>query len=166
VNDDTVPSPEEAEEELLPHYLVELAGELYALPRSTDTSLSWVQRPHEPTYLPTLPAWCLGLISERNIPVLLIDLRAVLGLPPRTGQEPSDQSRHVFVDRAGDTLGLLVDRTRRFRRLPRQAATMEGEFISGMVHGDDGIIRILDLEAIWRFILAELGAPTTHQAVA
>jgi chemotaxis signal transduction protein len=166
VNDAEAPSREEGEEELLPHYLIELAGELYALPRSADINLSWVQRPQEPTYLPTLPAWCLGLISERNIPVLLIDLRAVLGLSPRTGQESSDQTRHVFVERAGDTLGLLVDRTRRFRRLPRQPVTAAGEFISGMVHAEEGLIRILDLEAIWRFILLELGAPTPREAVA
>jgi len=166
VNEATAPAREEGEEELLPHYLIELAGELYALPRSTDLNLSWVQRPQEPTYLPTLPAWCLGLISERNIPVLLIDVRAILGLPPRAGQESSDQTRHVFVERAGDTLGLLVDRTRRFRRLPRQPAAAEGEFISGMVHGEDGIIRVLDLDAIWRFILRELGTPATDQAVA
>jgi len=166
VNEAAAPSREEDEEELLPHYLIELAGELYALPRTTGINLSWVQRPEEPTYLPTLPSWCLGLISERSIPVLLIDVRAILGLPPRAGQESSDHTRHVFMERAGDTLGLLVDRTRRFRRLPRQPATAEGEFISGMVHQEEGIIRILDLEAIWRFILRELGTPATDQAVA
>jgi len=152
--------------ELISHYVIELAGELYALPQSNDTSLSWVQRPQEPTYLPTLPAWCLGLVNERNTPVLLVDLRGILGLPPRETPDLGDQARHVFVERAGDTIGLLVDRTRRFRLLPLQPMSPNGDFIACTVRAEEGVVRILNLEAIWRFTLQELGAPLAHQAVA
>ena len=86
--------------DILSCYIVELAGDLYALPPSEELALSWVQRPQEPTYLPTLPPWCLGLVNERNTPVLLVDLRALLGLPPREAHELDDYARHVFVARA------------------------------------------------------------------
>jgi len=152
--------------ELISHYVIDLAGDLYALPQSSETSLSWVQRPQEPTYLPTLPAWCLGLVNERNTPVLLVDLRGIIGLPPRETLELSNQARHVFVERAGDTIGLLVDRTRRFRLLPLQPMDPGGEFIAATVHVEEGIVRILNLEAIWRYALQELGAPVTQGAVA
>ena len=40
MNETAAPSRQEDEEALLPHYLIELDGELYALPRSTDINLS------------------------------------------------------------------------------------------------------------------------------
>jgi len=153
--------------ELTPHYVIELAGDLYAIPQSGEIALSWVQRPQDPTYLPTLPSWCLGLVNERNTPVLLVDLRAVLGLSPADDgatRESAESVRHVFVTCNGDTIGLLVDRTHRFRLLQRTPPTTDGEFIAGAARSGEHTVRTLNIEAIWRFILRALGAPDTDAA--
>ena len=153
-------------EELVSHYIVEIAGELYGLPQSNDTALSWVQRPQEPTYLPTLPGWCLGLVNERNSPVLLVDPRVLLGMAPAQSVEASNDARHVFIERGGETIGVLVDKTRRFQLLPRGQTTTEDGFVSGVTRTDDGIVRVLNLEAMWQLMLHELATPTGHEAVA
>jgi len=158
--------PENTEAKFDSCYLIDLADEIYALPRSSETALSWVQRPQEPTYLPTLPRWCLGLVNVRNIPVLLIDLRMVLGLPARERDDLGDQARHVFVEHAGDTLGLLVERTRRFHSLPVQHMPSDGDFIAATVRADGKTVRVLNLEAIWKYILQALGAPSNHETAA
>ena len=152
--------------DILSCYIVELAGDLYALPPSEELALSCVQRPQEPTYLPTLPPWCLGLVNERNTPVLLVDLRALLGLPPREAHELDDYARHVFVARADETMGFLVERTHRFRVLPVQAQPSDGALVAGALRCGDETIRLLNLEAIWRVILSALGTPGEGEAAA
>ncbi len=149
-----------------PHYLIELAGDLYAIPQPNRIKLSWVQRPQEPTYLPTLPAWCLGLVNERNTPVLLIDPRALLGLPVLDRQGPGDHARHVFMECDGDVVGLLVDRTHRFRLLQPLPTMGDEEFVVGAVRSGERTVRTLNIEAIWRFVLRELGASGANEAVA
>jgi chemotaxis signal transduction protein len=153
-------------ENLTPHYLVELGEGMYALPQASATVLAWVQRPQEPSYLPTLPSWCVGLVSQRNVPVLLIDLRALLGIAPRGERDEADAVRHVFVERAGETLGFLVDRTRRFRMLPAITLPPNGEFIAAVQRMDDVSIGILNIESIWRHVLRELGDSGFDSAVA
>jgi chemotaxis signal transduction protein len=152
--------------EMLSCYIVELAGDLYALPPSEEIALSWVQRPQEPTYLPTLPPWCLGLVNERNTPVLLVDLGALLGLPAREAHELGDHARHVFVARADETIGFLVERTHRFRVLPVPALASDGALVAGALRSGDETIRLLNLEAIWRAILSALGTPREGEAAA
>ncbi len=117
--------------EAVAHYLIELAGDLYAIPQSSGLALSWVQRPQDPTYLPTLPPWCLGLVNERDTSVLLVDLRAVLGLPPALDTEPRENARHIFVECDGDTIGFLVDRTHRFCLLQPPPSVSGDDFILG-----------------------------------
>jgi chemotaxis signal transduction protein len=142
--------------ELRSHYVVELSGNLYALPQLDDMVLSWVQRPQEPTYLPTLPSWCLGLVNARNTPVLLVDPHALLGLPPQESREADTHARQVFVESRGEIIGFLVDRTRRFRMLPAQPWPVDGELVVGVVHDSGDAIRVLNLPAIWRLILSKL----------
>jgi chemotaxis signal transduction protein len=153
-------------DDLLPHYLIELGSGTYALPQSGDTVLAWVQRPQSPTYLPTLPPWCLGLVNQRNVPVLLIDLRMLLGIASPGNAEASESARHVFVERGGETLGFLVDRTRRFRMLPAMPLPMDGEFIAGVRGAGEHTVGVLNIESIWRAVLRELGAPDHDAAVA
>lgn len=158
----------ESTDTLVSHYLVELAGQLYALPQSSEITLSWIQRAQEPTYLPTLPSWCLGLVNERNRPVLLVDLRAVLGLPPSDLTQPNDHARHVFVESAGDTLGFLVDRTHRFRLLRPAAQLSLDALVSGVVESGTQRLRTLHIDAIWRHIVQELSVsqePSEQAAV-
>jgi chemotaxis signal transduction protein len=153
-------------EDMVPHYLIDLGAGTYALPQAGDTVLAWVQRPQDPTYLPTLPPWCVGLVSQRNVPVLLIDLRTLLGIAAGEEHVAADAARHVFIERAGETLGFLVDRTRRFRMLPPIVLPLDGEFIAGVQRVGDLSIGILNIESIWRHVLRELGAQQTQQAVA
>ncbi len=153
------PAQGERGENLQSHYIVELAGDLYAIPQLTDMTLSWVQRPLEPTFLPTLPSWCLGLVNERNTPVLLVDPRGLLGLPPSDSAQEGQQARHVFVERQGETIGFAVDRTRRFRHLPAQAMPADGDLVAGVVREGDEVVRVLNLPAIWRTILQQLAVP-------
>jgi chemotaxis signal transduction protein len=147
-------------EQLVSHYLIELAGDIYAIPQSNGAALSWVQRPQQPTYLPTLPPWCLGLVNGRNTPVLLVDLRQVLGLPRSAGA--TDQARHVFMECDGDTVGFLVDRTHRFRLLQQPPA--DGELIGATVQSGNQTVRTLNLEAIWQVIADQLGRPAEDDA--
>jgi chemotaxis signal transduction protein len=105
-------------------------------------------------------------VNARNTPVLLVDVGALLGLPPRAGQKTADQVRHVFVERAGDIIGLLVERTRRFRALPSQPAAPDGQFVAGVVQSGEDVVRVLDLEAIWKVVVRELGAPMEQGGLA
>jgi chemotaxis signal transduction protein len=139
-----------------PHYLVQLSEQLYALPQSADFAICWVQRALEPTYLPTLPAWCLGLVNQRNMPALLVDLRAVFGAPSAAELASTEHARHVFVEHDGETIGFLVDRTHRFRLLP-EAVGVGGELITGSLRLDGEIVHIVDLAAVWSFVVREVG---------
>ena len=150
----------------VPHYMIEVGGSTYAIPQIGVAALSWVQRPQEPTYLPTLPAWCLGLVNHRSVPVLLIDLGMLLGIAPTTASGPADAARHVFIERASETLGFLVDRTRRFRTLPTMPMPPDGDFIAGVQRTGEITLRVLNIESIWRKVLRELGAPDSQEAVA
>ncbi len=162
--DGSPPVESASDGDLVSHYLVELAGDLYAIPQSSATALSWVQRPQAPTYLPTLPSWCLGLVNERNTPVLLVDLRAVLGLPAADLSRQGDGARHVFMARDGDTIGFLVDRTHRFRLLQRSPTTADGALIAGVARTDEHTVRTLNIEAVWRSVLRGLGALDGQEA--
>lgn len=147
----------------IPHYLIEVDGGLYAIPQRDDGSVCWVQRPRPPTHLPTLPPWCLGLVNQRNVPVLLIDPRHLLGLAPRTGPA-SARSRHVFVQWGGETLGLLADATHRFGMLAPSTASPAGPVVAATAMVDGRAVQILNLPAVWRVFVERLGALWTSRA--
>lgn len=156
------PTPSSAA--IIPHYLIEIDSALYAIPQREDGSVCWVQRPRPPTHLPTLPPWCLGLVNQRNVPVLLIDPRDLLGLAPMTQGPTLARSRHVFVQWEGETLGLLVDATYRFGMLASPPAPPEGPVIAGTATIDGRPVQILNLPAVWRVFVERLGAPSMSRA--
>ena len=125
-----------------------LGGEAYAVPL---LALREVVADYEVTPLPALPPAYRGVITLRGSAVLLIDLRARVGLPGR----PADCRRRVVVlDLEPQPVGLEVDEVLRVGKLaasdieplPQLPAGVETPFVVGMSRASDGKLVVhLDL---------------------
>jgi purine-binding chemotaxis protein CheW len=121
-------------------------GSTFAAPLA---SLEEVLMPATLRPLPATPPWLLGLLNLRGAGLPVIDLRAHLGLPPRTGFERMNRILRVTVQ--GHDLGIVVDAVLRIavldeaaRREPPRAGRDQGP----LWQVDDELIQELRLDHV------------------
>jgi purine-binding chemotaxis protein CheW len=97
---DAEPLPEQ---ERVPYLGFLLGSEVYGLPLD---QLREVARVAHVRRVPGAPAGVAGLVNLRGEILCALDVRAILGLPPKTS---TDQPFLVALRGFGDPLGLIVD---------------------------------------------------------
>jgi purine-binding chemotaxis protein CheW len=102
--------------------------------------------------VPLAPPTLEGVVNLRGTIVPVLDLRARLGLPPKTA-EPDDHL--VFARTSGRPVALRIDRPLDLLRLADtdtdtdQEAPPGGGGVPGVAKLADGLAAILDVEALW-----------------
>lgn len=92
--------------------LLQLGDERYAV---AGLAVREIDRWRTPTPVPGAPPALPGIISQRGAILPVVDLRALLGLPP---VQPGRATRLVMVQHEGLDLALLVDSVIDLIRLP------------------------------------------------
>ncbi len=103
--------------------------------------------------VPLAPPSLLGLANLRGTVLPVVDLRPLVGLPPR---EPDDGARILVVDHHGLPAGLLVDRVSHVETVDAARiepadgieASLPGSSLEGVIHGDDTLVLMLDPERL------------------
>jgi len=112
-----------------------------------------LNRPLMMTPVPQAPPYVLGLVNLRGRIVTVLDLGKKVGLAP-TVLTPA--SRTIIVQKAGEHLGLLVDRVSEVAALDQEQVTatpanLKGpasQFFAGVLKTDQGLIGILNLTRV------------------
>ncbi len=134
-----------------------LAGESYGI---DVMSVQEVLRLTDIAPVPGAPHFVLGIINLRGSVVTVIDARTRLGFPT---QEPTDVTRIVILEVAGQVMGMLVDsvaevvefRESDIESTPNVQSDDGAKFMGVFTRGDDLLI-VVDLE---RFLAPdEVGA--------
>ena len=136
-----------------------LHDELYAFEQfGTATLLPWLQRYAQPSLVPSLPEWCLGVLNVRGTVQLVVDLGCLAGFGR---SEIGDQARLIFLEHGTTQLGLVVDREIGMRTLRYADVPAHGEipFVSSGAQLGDGPVFVLDGSAILLHVSGVLHAP-------
>ena len=124
-----------------------VAGTSYAL-RSQD--VAHVELVERVTRVPNAPSFVDGVVFSRGAVVPAVNTRARFGFPPI----PYDtRTRLIVAQRAGRSIGFIVDEAREFLAIPAEAVQPPAEGLTGTsgryIHGvatvDDRMILVLDL---------------------
>lgn len=126
-----------------------LAGELYGVPIGL---IGEIIKPPPVTEVPRAPRDIIGVVSVRGRLVTLVDLRRRFGLVEAAFD---GRTRVLLVDRAGETLGLLVDEVRQVYRLSESeiepAHVLGGDqpaHITGIGRPEGELLVLLDVRAL------------------
>jgi len=124
-----------------------LSGERYAIDMGYVKEVALLR---EITQLPGTPPFILGIISLRGAIISLVDLRTILGLPPKG---LTDYNRVIVLHGEKMTFGVLADaivmtRTIRMNEVSRPPPTVSGvgaAYLSGILPGP---LIIIDAESM------------------
>jgi purine-binding chemotaxis protein CheW len=136
-----------AAKELLTFYLGE------ALCGLDISRVEELNRPLEMTPVPQAPPYVLGLVNLRGKLVTILDLGRKVGLESKA---LTANSRIIFVQTAGEYLGLVVDRVaevaevhqKQVAATPANLKEASSRFFEGVLQTDQGLIGILDLSEV------------------
>ena len=165
-------APEDIIVEATDQYLsFSLAQEEYAIDVLDVREIrSW----SEPTPLPHTPEHVLGVINLRGTIIPVLDLRIQLGL----AEHRYDKTTGVIVvqsesDGTERQVGLVVDRVLNVKSLEsmdgadevQQATAVSGRYVDGLRRTADGLVILVDLNAIVRDGLQEADEGTPSESV-
>lgn len=120
----------------------------YALP---IYSVSEIIRMMDITPVPNTDYFCKGIINLRGSVVPVISLNLRLGLDEG---EVNDESRIIVVEKNDVKLGLIVDSVHSVTQYATgevetpESLSAENQFIKGIVHQENNMILLLDLDKI------------------
>jgi purine-binding chemotaxis protein CheW len=145
------PAPPQAKS-LEQHILFDLAGTQYA---AHIDHVSEVREPLDPTPVPNVPDWVLGVANLRGEIISVVDLRALLGMQP----SGDGGRRWMLVAHArAETLtaGLIVDRVNGIRKLDvaqirEPAAAIDdpvAPYLRGLYGGEGSLLAVLDFDRL------------------
>lgn len=114
-----------------------LSGERYAIGMSYIKEVALLK---DITQLPGTPPFILGIISLRGTIISLVDLRTILGLPPKG---LTDYNRIIVIHEGNMSFGLLADaivmtRSIRMSEITRPPPTISGVgalYLTGIIPG-------------------------------
>ena len=112
-----------------------------------------INRQSEITQVPHAPDYVRGVINLRGDVATIVDLRAILGLPPSEG---SRQTRNLIVHHQGEAIGLLVDQISDILTLredeisppPTNVEGVDGRLMSGVCTLESEIVVLLDIDEV------------------
>jgi purine-binding chemotaxis protein CheW len=112
-----------------------------------------INRQSEITQVPHAPDYVRGVINLRGDVATIVDLRAILGLPP---SEASRQTRNLIVHHQGEAIGLLVDQISDILTLredeisppPTNVDGVDGRLMSGVCTLESEIVVLLDIDEV------------------
>lgn len=123
----------------------ELEDRTYAVPVEATVEAVWMAAL---VPVPHAASWHAGMLDLRGEVLPVVDLRARLGL----GEQRVELDARILVVRAGCAAGLIVDSITGVLEAP--AGANEGErhgadrFVERVVRSSDGLILVLDLDAV------------------
>ena len=141
-----------------------LAEEEYAV---EITKVQEIILPGEITRVPRTPDYIKGLVNLRSEVIPVVDLRCRFGLP---AQEPTEETRIMVINVHGKTMGMIVDAVTEVLRVPQgqvispppAVVTSDREYLTGLVHLDDRLLILLDIEQV----LGDVEEDATAETVA
>ena len=136
--------------ETLDVLLIELAGELYALP---SASVREVVRYRDYTPVPGAPPSLPGILNQRGTIMAVVDLALLLGLasPPPTRATRLVLAAHDEIDlallaeRVVDLVALPIDT---IDPVPTGLDPARSRYLRGVVHYDNRPVALLDLSEL------------------
>jgi len=128
-----------------------LAGETYGVAISNIRGIITMRAV---TRVPKSPPFVKGVINLRGKVIPVVDLRLRIGLPP---PEHTRETRIVVAEIGPDLIGMVVDAVTEVVALPGDAITPPSpvaagggqEYIRGIGRLGDGLIVLLDIEALF-----------------
>lgn len=127
---------------------VGIASEMYAL---SIQDISEVIRMQEITDVPNTANYVKGVINLRGRIVPVVSLHGRLSMP----EVPYSKSTRIVVVNYGDeVVGLIVDQVHKvivFKDIqppPNRIGSVENKYVSGIGHGQEGLVNILDLNSV------------------
>ena len=136
--------------ETLDVLLVQLTGELYALP---SASVREVVRYRAYTPVPGAPPALPGILNQRGMILPVVDLQLMLGLE---SMPPTRATRLVVVSHSEVDMALLAERVLDLVALPADAIdpppaaldSSRARFLRGIVHYEQQPVALLDLDEL------------------
>lgn len=106
------------------------------------------------TRIPQTPDYIKGLINLRNTVIPIVDLRCRFGLPEG---EATENTRIMVLNVQGKTIGIVVDAVSEVLRVsheqiatpPSTLASLDSEYLTGLVRLDDRLLILLDLDRLF-----------------
>ena len=106
------------------------------------------------TPVPTTPHFLKGVINLRGDIVPIVDIREILKFPVK---ERTLDSRIMILNVKNSRIGILVDAISEVRRIEKRiiekdaqtAGVSDGNFISNVVQYNDGLLVLLNLDALY-----------------
>jgi|HigsolmetaAR202D_1030399.scaffolds.fasta_scaffold00023_36 Chemotaxis signal transduction protein len=134
--------------------LMRLSTELYALPGPAVRELI---RYRAPVPVPGAPPSLPGLINQRGAILTVVNMHVLLGLEQTV---PSRTSRYVYVHHEETDLALIADSVidlidiaaDQVQALPTSLDPVRAQLLEAVVHHEDQIVALLDLDALLRVL--------------
>lgn len=132
------------------YVLFELAGTTYAIPTSSVLHIEMVEHV---TLVPNAHPAIDGVVFTRGQVIPALNLRARFGF----AREPQTiKTRIVFARVQQRTVGLVVDSSREFRKIPARSIRpiaaaltgVSGNYLTGLTTLNDRLVLMLDLDAV------------------
>ena len=135
-----------------------LAGELYGIDMlKIEEVISLRQK----TFIPYMPEFIKGMINFRGNPVLLADMRSILGLE---FIEYTSESRILIINWGDMLTGIVIDGINRIIEIPLSAfkpvkdsiQSVKADYIKGVAQSNEKIIILLNIENVLKEISERL----------
>jgi len=124
-----------------------LSGERYAIAMEYVREVALLR---VITLLPAMPPFILGIISLRGSVISLVDMRSILGLPPKG---LTDYNRVIVLESSEMTFGVLADaiimtRTIKLNAINRPPPTVSGIGAAYLIGVLPGPLMVIDAKAM------------------
>lgn len=137
--------------------LLQLGGLRYAFPALAVQEVAEAQ---EPIPVPQAPTFVRGVFPLGGRVVVLLELRALLGLAPPVGA-PSGEGRTLVVTTDAGPMGLRVDAVLGLHAVPRgrlrSAGAEDGGPVVETFFGDGQVVSVLDVQRLVALAEARVG---------
>jgi purine-binding chemotaxis protein CheW len=151
----SVAMPENSTHQLAGTWLLLRFGtELYVLPGSSVRELI---RYRAPIFVPGAPPSLPGLINQRGAILTAVNMHVLLGLETTI---PGRTSRYIYVHHDETDLALIADgvidlieiAVDQVQSLPTSLDPVRAQLLEAVVHHEDQIVALLDLDALLRVL--------------
>ena len=139
--------------ELIQFIVIRIGGEQYGI---DIKNIDNIVRYQKITRIPQLAHYLKGIINIRGVIVPVMSLRLKMGIAE---DEITDKTRIIILKGEGnDLIGVIVDEVNQVLtigsnniekvRYDERDRRVDGSFISGVGHSENGLVSILDLNAV------------------
>ncbi|MFX0091953.1 MAG: chemotaxis protein CheW [Candidatus Hodarchaeota archaeon] len=142
----------EKESQVKKYVLFNISQDVFGVPVEQVNQVANFEKCYQ---VPGTPDFVLGVMNLRGRVITLIDLKRRLGLVDEPGDRSTEQI--IFVEMAGQFLGMVVDKVLSLRSIPIElikedleliSTQIDMAFLKGAATLDEGIVVLLNLDMV------------------